>query len=97
MKPLWSCSCDRRVRAPRINLKGRVVLCGGISQYNSTTPSGPVNYLALLTQRARMEGFIVFDYADRFPAGTRPGAARWIGTTPVADPQRGHGAPRRGL
>jgi hypothetical protein len=27
---------------------------------------GPENYLSLLINRARMEGFIVFDYADRY-------------------------------
>lgn len=48
-------------------LRARVVLCGGISHYNRTRPeSGPSNYLALITRRARMEGFVVIDYADRF-------------------------------
>jgi len=46
----------------------RVVLCGGISRYNETGPiSGPVNYFNLVYRRARMEGFIVLDYAARFP------------------------------
>src|SRR5262249_34370181 len=41
----------------------RVVICGAISQYNSTTGiKGPSNYLSLLVQGARMEGFIVFNY-----------------------------------
>ncbi len=45
----------------------RVVICGAISGYNATEPvPGPANYLALLVQRARMEGFIVFDYAARY-------------------------------
>lgn len=51
-----------------INQKARVVICGAISQYNATeVVPGPANYLALLVQRARMEGFIVFDYAERYP------------------------------
>ncbi|XLZ72204.1 NADP-dependent oxidoreductase [Massilia sp. SR12] len=51
----------------RINLKARIVVCGAISQYNNTTPvKGPANYLALLVNRARMEGMVVFDYADRY-------------------------------
>ena len=52
----------------RLNRKARVVLCGAISQYNNTTAVvGPANYLSLLVNRARMEGMVVFDYADRFP------------------------------
>jgi len=45
----------------------RVVLCGGISRYNQTGAiPGPVNYFNLIYRRARMEGFIVSDYAPRF-------------------------------
>jgi NADPH-dependent curcumin reductase CurA len=52
----------------RINRKARIVICGAISQYNSTAPvQGPKNYLSLLVNRARMEGMVVFDYTDRFP------------------------------
>jgi hypothetical protein len=50
-------------------VRGRVVLCGGISQYNTTTPKGPSNYLVILTQRVRMEGFIVMDYQKQYSAG----------------------------
>jgi NADPH-dependent curcumin reductase CurA len=58
--------------------RARVVLCGAISQYNNTTPvKGPSNYLSLLVNRARMEGMIVFDYADRYPEAVRAMAA-WI-------------------
>jgi NADPH-dependent curcumin reductase CurA len=53
----------------RLRPKARIVLCGAISQYNATGAMvGPKNYMALLVQRARMEGMVVFDYADRFPA-----------------------------
>ena len=52
----------------RINRKARIVVCGAISQYNNTTPvQGPKNYLSLLVNRARMEGMVVFDYAERYP------------------------------
>ena len=52
----------------RLAPKARVVICGAISQYNNTTPiQGPKNYLSLLVNRARMEGMVVFDYAERFP------------------------------
>ena len=48
--------------------KARIVICGAISQYNNTTPmQGPKNYMSLLVNRARMEGMVVFDYAQQFP------------------------------
>lgn len=49
--------------------RARIVLCGAIAGYNDPSKaSGPRNYMALLVARARMEGFVVFDYADRFAA-----------------------------
>ena len=51
----------------RLARKARIIICGAISQYNNTTPvQGPKNYLSLLVHRARMEGIVVFDYADRY-------------------------------
>jgi NADPH-dependent curcumin reductase len=52
----------------RINLKARIVLCGAIAIYNDAVPPpGPANYFNLAVKRGRMEGFIVLDYASRFP------------------------------
>ena len=50
----------------RINLHARVVLCGSISQYNSKIPYGLKNSSNLVLRRGRMEGFLVFDYEDRY-------------------------------
>jgi NADPH-dependent curcumin reductase len=61
-----------------IAMRGRVVLCGAISTYNSDgPPPGPSNYLNLLVRRGRMEGFIILDYLDRFPAAQME-MAGWI-------------------
>lgn len=50
----------------RMNLNGRVALCGMISGYNSGEPMrGP--YDTILTKRLRVQGFIVIDFMDRFP------------------------------
>jgi NADPH-dependent curcumin reductase CurA len=51
-------------------MHGRIVICGAISQYNNAGDepmAGPKNYMNLLVQRARMEGFVDFDYASGFP------------------------------
>jgi NADPH-dependent curcumin reductase len=53
----------------RLARHARIIICGAISQYNNTEAvKGPANYLSLLVNRARMEGMVVFDYAERFPA-----------------------------
>jgi hypothetical protein len=45
----------------------RVVICGAISQYNAEGGmQGPKNYMMLLVRRARMQGFLVFDYAKQY-------------------------------
>ncbi|MEU1004243.1 NADP-dependent oxidoreductase [Streptomyces tibetensis] len=59
----------------RLARGARVVVCGAISQYNSTKPQGPANYLSLLVNRASMTGIVVFDYADRYAEGIAQMAA----------------------
>jgi len=56
----------------------RVIICGAISQYNNhESIQGPRNYLSLLINHARMEGFVVFDYAARYPEGMQA-LAGWM-------------------
>ncbi|TBU73962.1 NADP-dependent oxidoreductase [Pseudomonas daroniae] len=51
----------------RLAPKARIVICGAISQYNNKEAvKGPANYLSLLVNRARMEGFVVTDHAANF-------------------------------
>jgi NADPH-dependent curcumin reductase CurA len=63
----------------RLARRARVIICGAISQYNNTGPvKGPANYLSLLVNNARMEGFVVFNYAARYGEGARD-MATWLG------------------
>ncbi len=51
----------------RLARGARIVICGAVSQYNSSERvQGPSNYLALLVARASMTGMVVFDYAARY-------------------------------
>jgi NADPH-dependent curcumin reductase CurA len=62
----------------RLARGARVVICGAISQYNNLDAvKGPSNYMSLLVNRARMEGFVVVDYMSRAPEATCE-MAGWI-------------------
>lgn len=56
----------------------RIAICGQISQYNLAEPElGPRNLRSLNINKARMEGFLVFQFADRHEEG-RQRIAKWI-------------------
>ena len=62
----------------RINLRARIVLCGLIASYNAQEPvPGPYNFGNLLVKRAHLQGFIILDYAARFPQGVQQ-LAQWF-------------------
>ena len=61
-----------------INVRARLVISGQISQYDLTRPeTGPRWLWALIVKQARAEGFLVFQFADRFEEGLRQ-MARWL-------------------
>lgn len=49
----------------RMNLHGRVVLCGLISGYTKETAE-PFNLGVLIVKRLKVEGFLILDYMSRF-------------------------------
>ena len=52
----------------RLAFKARVVICGCIHHYNLTEPyMGPSYLRHILVNRARVEGFLVFDWLARYP------------------------------
>lgn len=56
----------------RLNVGARVVICGTASIASwDPTPQGPRVERHLLVKRARMQGFLIFDYAQRFPEALR--------------------------
>jgi NADPH-dependent curcumin reductase CurA len=63
----------------RMNLFGRVVLCGLISGYNQEDP-GLASFGTILIKRLRVQGFILLDYAPRFmEAATELGKWKMFG------------------
>ena len=61
-----------------INRLGRIVVCGAISAYNDTSiPQGPRVEHFLIRKSALMQGFIVSNYAEKFPDGMKQ-LSQWL-------------------
>jgi NADPH-dependent curcumin reductase CurA len=62
-----------------MNAHGRIVCCGAVSQYDTSTPGGGPRGVPglLVNNRVRMEGFLVFDYASRYDEA-RAEMIEWI-------------------
>ncbi len=55
-----------------MNLRGRIAVCGQISQYNDASKDiGPRPFTQILVKQLRVEGFIVSRWVARFPEGRK--------------------------
>jgi NADPH-dependent curcumin reductase CurA len=61
----------------RMNPFSRLPVCGLISQYNATEPYGLRNFRSVLVNRIKVQGFIVFDFAARYPEAVKELAGWW--------------------
>jgi NADPH-dependent curcumin reductase CurA len=50
-----------------MNLRGRVIVCGLISDYNATEPYGVTMFRSILVNRLTLQGMIVVDWFERYP------------------------------
>jgi NADPH:quinone reductase len=61
----------------RLNVGARIAICGQVSQYNLERAQPTFHPGTLIVFRARMQGFLVSDYASRFGEAV-PRLARWV-------------------
>jgi NADPH-dependent curcumin reductase CurA len=62
---------------PRLNIFGRMIMCGMVAQYNATEAETGPNLMQVVAKRLRIEGLIVSDKPERF-AEWRALAAPWV-------------------
>ena len=63
---------------PGLNTGARIAICGQISQYNlEQVQMGPRFLWHLITKQAKIQGFLVFGYADRFHEAL-PEMMKWV-------------------
>lgn len=61
-----------------INRFGRIIVCGAISAYNEiAVPTGPRVEHFLIRKSALMQGFIIGNYAEKFPEGIKQ-LSKWL-------------------
>ena len=61
-----------------LNVRARIAICGQISHANDTQPStGPRMWRHILVARAKVQGFLVFDYAARYGSALEQ-LAQWV-------------------
>ena len=63
---------------PNLNLRARIAICGQISQYNLTEQElGPRLLQYFIVKRIRMQGFLVFDFINRYQEGLKQ-MTKWL-------------------
>lgn len=61
-----------------MNDYGRIAVCGMIDQYNATEPTpGPANLAQIIIKKLKIQGFIIFDHWDGYPAFVQE-MGQWI-------------------
>lgn len=50
-----------------MNVRGRIAICGLISDYNAKEPYGVKMFRSILVNRLKVQGMIVFDWLQRYP------------------------------
>jgi NADPH-dependent curcumin reductase CurA len=63
---------------PLFNIKARIAICGQIAQYNATKPPvGPRLFWHCIVKRLRIQGLLVFDWADQYDEALRQ-MSQWV-------------------
>ncbi|UYM14670.1 NADP-dependent oxidoreductase [Endozoicomonas euniceicola] len=61
-----------------MNDHGRIAVCGMIDQYNAEAPvPGPTNLAQIIIKKLKVQGFIVFEHWDEYPAFVQQ-MSQWI-------------------
>ena len=61
-----------------MNDHGRIAVCGMIDQYNAEAPvPGPTNLAQIIVKNLKVQGFIVFEHWDEYPAFVQQ-MSQWI-------------------